>query len=103
MKTKSPEPTSPILTDEEIITAINEGRRGSKGDERRNAVLVSAPPEYMKDHHYALIAQAKRIVEWGNEPCPQYLPDDPKNRYVFFMSKRQCSECWSELEKEVGK
>ncbi len=50
-----------VLSDEEIIKGINDGRQGSKR-EGRDGVLVSASPEYMRDHKYACQAQHKDTI-----------------------------------------
>jgi len=41
---------------------------------------------------YIAKAQLKKVVEWGNEPCPhQYLAN----------VKQRCRACWDDLKKEV--
>ena len=37
-------------------------------------------------------AQAKKILKWGDEPCPHYDPPP---------FKRRCLDCWQELRKEI--
>jgi uncharacterized protein (DUF983 family) len=42
------------------------------------------------------VAKAKKILEWGNENC-----DNPPHYRGFDKLKRECSACWSELQKEI--
>jgi len=42
-------------------------------------------------------AQAQKIVEWGNEPCPHLSKEDIR----YPMKRHRCGLCWQELEKEV--
>ena len=48
------------LKPEEILRAINDGRKGNKKD-ARDGVLVSASIEYMLDHKYVINAQLQAI------------------------------------------
>ena len=38
-------------------------------------------------------AQARKIIEWGEEACPHWGGDS--------MYKRQCSQCWQAFKAEV--
>ena len=39
--------------------------------------------------------QLKRIVEWGDEECPDYSND------IISIKRRECSACWQALSEEV--
>lgn len=53
----------PVLNPGEIIKSINDGRRANKRD-GRDGVLISASPEYMRDHGYACQGQNKADRKW---------------------------------------
>jgi len=74
------------------------------------------PAEFddIKDDHEAWLydrrniakAQLKKIYDWGNEPCPHRTElkkrlDEPGILTVIVGTRRECSDCWAELEKEL--
>ena len=64
-----------LLTDEEIVEAINNGRKSNKRD-GRDGIVVKLPPEYIRDKKYCLKAQHKKTVEWFIEEIEKHI--DPK-------------------------
>ena len=78
-------PTSPRLTDEEMS--------GVKFDMQSPWGLVD---RYTVGK--AIIqAQLKKILEWGNEPCPHRA-----HNAKYFRPRFACGKCIKELSKEVG-
>ncbi len=51
-----------VLNEEELLKAINEGRKKNKRD-GRDGVLLSVPTEYMQDKKYALKAQHQQDLK----------------------------------------
>jgi hypothetical protein len=43
-----------------------------------------------------LIAQIKKIYDWGMETCPHYKV----NKGIYNPMKRECEKCWDELKGE---
>lgn len=88
---KSPEPTSPILTPEEINQDIDiaclEWDKTKRGRTERLSDFVVA---------FVVYAQAKKIVEWGRGNCTEHGWYKNGKRFA-------CPACLEELEKEVGK
>lgn len=98
-----PEQTSPILTQKEIEIALERMTEKYPAIRQFYDVLKQEP-----DGGESLIretvaqAQAKKIAEWGNEPCPH------KRVFLYYegnpILKRECPKCWQLLlEKEAGK
>ena len=78
-----------LLSDEEILVAINSGRKASDG------ILLQVPPEYMRDKRSCLKAQLKKVVEWGEEVCREH------DKTMRRAQRRFCDECWQSLLKEI--
>lgn len=91
------------LSDSEdaIIEAINSGRKGNKRD-GRDGTLISASPEYMRDHIYvarkAEDEMLRQVKEWGEESCPHHDVEAEQRNYDF---RHECPECWQELKQQV--
>jgi len=79
-----------LLTEEEIITAV----MGRKLDVHRE-ICPQCTEALLK-------AQIKKMLEWGNEPCPHFDERDRHGYMIVPDLKRECSFCWSELQKEIG-
>ncbi len=49
-------------------------------------------------------AQARKILEWGIEPCTEHLVkyNGRVDLMQGIMSKRECPYCWQDAAKELG-
>lgn len=105
-----PEPTTPILTDEEMAGAWLEAEHFMECLEE--IPLKDARKEVLLDQElyrdgdrthdkFVAQAQAKKIWEWGNEPCPHHFRQKLElGISESVIPKRGCFKCWQELEKE---
>ena len=78
-----------ILTDKEIIKHIDASTEYDYVDYDSCETLSTF------DVHPLLKAQLKKVVGWGEEECAGH------EGYQYSLQRRQCSECWQSLLKEV--
>ena len=81
-----------LLTDEEINRLFDNISPLNKIDVTLTEVqLELLEKEVIRACGIVCKAQLKKVVEWGDEPCP-HLP---------FFNKRTCAKCWQTLLEEV--
>lgn len=89
-----------LLTDEEINKIkLNTINRDHYCDPKTGECFDPAEETYIKE---GARAQAKKILDWGNEPCSHRDNDFPCPDYVppeLQFPKRECRDCWDELRR----
>lgn len=77
-----------LLTDEEIRDAVI--TRDSRG------IVVCEPSKLDPHFNQVSKAQLKKVIVWGNEPCPHI----GSARESLRTKKKCCQSCWEDLCKE---
>lgn len=78
-----------LLTDKEIGVALDYYTGSDLGYPHTSS-------EYVLGEHRAIAkAQAKKMLEWGIEPCLKHTTGGG----VF--TRRECPQCWQQLRKEI--
>ena len=87
--------TSPILTDEEAVCALNEaGLTVGQFGRRYYDIDITGNREIQ----VILKAQAKKIHDEMDKLCPHYVPDFEGD----FKRRRECPMCWQLLLEKEG-
>ncbi len=87
-----------LLTDEEIQAIICgyqvESSAIWNSDLSRNEKIIKVA-SLESVYRRVAKATAKKIMEWGKEPCPHHDEKAYKQNYDV---RRECPECWEELQ-----